>query len=73
MPTEKVTSNEPKLDTNKIYNEVKENVLNDLKNKVAERFNQLKEASDNTTNVWVRHDLQSALNELKYIFENVLK
>ena len=73
MPTEKVTSNEPKLDTNKIYNDVKESVLNDLKGKLAERFNQLKEASDNTTNVWVRHDLQTAMNELKYVFDNILK
>ena len=73
MPaSEKTHANEQKLDTNKIYNEIKQNVLNDLRNKLAERFNQIKEASENTTNIWVRHELQSALNELKYIYENVL-
>lgn len=51
----------------------RQHVLSELKAAIEKRFNNITEAMNSTTNVWNRHDMTIALQELKYVYENLIK
>lgn len=61
-PEKKTT--QPDININKI----KESLLNDLKTRLNQRFEEIKKVRDSTDNIWVRYDLTVVLNEIKEIY-----
>lgn len=64
--TQKVEDNVETLVTRK-------SVVDDIKSKVEQRFNELRDQAMASTNVWDHHDIDVALKELKFVYESLLK
>lgn len=51
----------------------RESVVEDIKSKLEQRFNELRNQAMMSTNVWDHHDIDVVLKELKFVYENLLK
>lgn len=70
---EESTTRPKKTDNNVEQLTTKKEVLEAIRNALEQRFNKLRDEAQMTTNVWDRHDIECALKELKFIYENILK
>ena len=51
----------------------RESVLEDIRDAMEQRFNELRTQAQNTSNVWDRYEIEIILQELKYVFNNIIK
>lgn len=70
---EESTTRPKKTDNNVEQLATKKEVLEGIRNALEQRFNKLRDEAQMTTNVWDRHDIECALKELKFVYENILK
>ena len=70
---EESTARPKKTDNNVEPLTTKKEVLEVIRNELEQRFNKLRDEAQMTTNVWDRHDIECALKELKFVYENILK
>lgn len=50
----------------------RESVLEDIRNTLEQRFNELRTQAQNTTNVWERYEIEIILKELKHVYNNII-
>jgi flagellin-like hook-associated protein FlgL len=50
----------------------RESVLEDIRNTLEQRFNELRTQAQNTTNVWDRYEIEIILKELKHVYNNII-
>lgn len=70
---EESTTRPKKTDNNVEQLTTEKEVLEAIRNALEQRFNKLRDEAQMTTNVWDRHDIECALKELKFVYENILK
>ena len=71
--TKKVSSGTPKDEGSNNTLVEREEVLNDIRKALEERFNNLREQAEKASSIWMRYDIDVVLKELKYLYENVIK